>query len=141
MALVEAAIPYTVYLLKNCGWWSFPFSLKFYFSSKIGKVAFFVPIILSLPPACRRAKLLKTEIDGRFLPHLSYLLLWCYSMLLGVTFLTFFLTNVLKKFFDEIFWQIFLTIYFDEFFWRNYWRIFLTYFLTIFFWRYVWRFF
>ena len=89
--------------------------------------------IFNSPSAFGRAELLRTEIDRRrFLLHLSYLLLWCYSVLLGVWF------HEVWRFFDQLFWQIFFTNFFDDFlddffdnfFDKFFWQIFLTDFLT-----------
>ena len=113
-------------------------------------------LFLSLPSACGRAKLLRTQIGitqmeviYRFCSDLPNK---CFSLLLGVLgrmFLTnllanifwriffdeFFLTNYFEEFFEEFFDD-----FFDEFFWWLFWRmfeVFLTnfwFFLDEFFW-------
>ena len=76
---------------------------------------------LSLPSACRRAKLLRTKIGGRFcrpskLKLCSGVFLSFLEWIFWRIFWRIFLMNFLMNFCDE---------FFEDFFWRIFWRILL----------------
>ena len=140
-------------LFKNALFLSSFFPLLFPYVVKSKNGIFFS--FLSLPSACWRAKLLRTEITGRRrrrasklklffwcfleLPLGMYTYLWCsFWRIFWQLFLTNFLTFFFDKYFDESFNEIFRRIFwpiFWQFCLTNFW-IFLTNFFDKFFWRF-----
>ena len=91
---------------------------------------------LSSPSPCQISGASKNQEYSPFFPvHLSYLLLWCYSVWCYLVLVPWGLTN----FFDSFLWRffltkVFLTIYFYEFFDK-----FLDKFFRQIFWQIFWR--
>ena len=100
---------------------------------------------LSLPFACRRAKLLRTEISEKWMSFsfVTFVLLGVGSLrfLEVPCFDEFFWRIFLTNSFNESFWLIFFTKLFYDFFLRIFWRIFFTNFFYEFFMNYFYEFF
>ena len=87
-------------------------------------------IIFELAVRLRTSGASKNRYSSRFFLHLSYLLLWCYSVLLYDGFLRFedFFDKFLNQFFWKNFWLFPLTIFFSQFLWQILFFLFISLF-------------